>query len=140
VLCDHDDIFGEIYVLNPTDSDVLIIGQNFTIRWSYKGSIEYVTIALYNDFKFTDSIVITTLNDGEYIWIIKEYEESNNYLIGIWDYNDFNNIDFSDRFTIALQISPNSDDLPIYLMIGSFIGMAILCLTLFFLKLRRIKK
>ncbi|MFX1388766.1 MAG: Ser-Thr-rich GPI-anchored membrane family protein [Promethearchaeota archaeon] len=136
---DHDDIFGEIYILKPSKSQTLIIGNNFSIKWCYKGSIEYVSIALYNDYKFVDSIVITTVNDGEYDWKIESYEESNDYLIAIWDYNDFNNIDFSDFFTIALQNSREGNNILEFVIIGFIIGIPLLgiAFALITLKLKR---
>jgi hypothetical protein len=139
-LSDHDDIFGEIQIIRPSDSDILIIGQNFSIKWGYKGSIEYVTIALYKNYRFIDSIVITTINDGEYFWEIDVYEESNDYIIGIWDYNDFNNIDFSDFFTITSQIPTQVDSNLICIIIGISIGtISIIAITVILVIVKRIK-
>ncbi|MFW9826274.1 MAG: hypothetical protein ACFFEY_01495 [Candidatus Thorarchaeota archaeon] len=139
-LSDHDDIFGEIQIIRPSNSDILIIGQNFSIKWRYKGSIEYVTIALYKNYRFIDSIVITTTNDGEYLWEIDGYEESNDYIIGIWDYNDFNNIDFSDFFTINSQILTQVDCNLVGIIIGTSIGIiSIIAITMILVIVIRIK-
>ncbi|MFX1503795.1 MAG: Ser-Thr-rich GPI-anchored membrane family protein [Promethearchaeota archaeon] len=134
---DKDDIFGDIYVLRPSTTDILIIGTNFTIKWSYKGSIEFVTIALYKDYKFIDTITITTSNDGEYLWHIDNYEESNDYSIGIWDYNDFNNYDFSDSFLITMHPPTNLENYLLIITIGILIGITILTISLILGKLMK---
>jgi hypothetical protein len=134
---DKDDIFGEIDIISPAKSEVLLIGQNFTIKWSYKGSIEFVTIALYRDHTFVNTIIITTPNDGEYLWFIPNYEESFDYSIGIWDYNDFNNNDFSDYFTISTYSPHKSDSDLIIIIIGISVGIIILSIGFIILKLKR---
>lgn len=130
---DYDDIFGDLNVENPSNLDIILIGQNYTIKWSYKGSIELVTIALYKNYQFVDIIVITTCNDGKYIWTVDSYEESDDYIIAIWDFNDFNNQDFSDFFTIALRY-PNRLGNDLLLIIIIFIGLSISIISYFIIK------
>jgi hypothetical protein len=134
---DKDDIFGDIVVHRPSTKDSLTIGTNFNIKWSYTGSIEFVTIALYKEYKFVDTIVITTTNDGDYLWNIDNYNESNDYSIGIWDYNDFNNYDFSDLFLITSQPPYNFENYIFIIIIGILIGITILSISIVVVKLLR---
>ncbi|MFX1497627.1 MAG: Ser-Thr-rich GPI-anchored membrane family protein [Promethearchaeota archaeon] len=135
-LNDFDDIFGEIFIIRPSSSDILKIGENFTIKWEYKGSIDLVSIALYNGINFFHMIAIVTINDGEYSWFIANYTESNDYSIGIWDYNDFNNNDFSEFFTIT-SLSNNNLNHLIYLLIGLFLSIPLISVLYYLIKLRK---
>lgn len=135
-LSDFDDIFGEISIIKPSNSDILKIGQNFTIKWEYRGSIDLVSIALYKGIKFVQMIAIVTINDGEYSWFIANYTESNDYSIGIWDFNDFNNNDFSEYFTIT-SYSNNNLNYLIYLLIGLFLSIPLISILYYIIKLRK---
>ncbi len=101
---DYDDIFGNIIITSPTSSDTLRTGKIFTIEWNVGGNIEHVTIALYKKSEFVELIVLTTKNDGEFDWLVGDFEDGDDYMIMIWDYNDFNVNDTSDYFQITSKI------------------------------------
>ena len=117
---DYDDVFGDIKVTSPRRSDILQTGTKFVIKWDSMGGIEFVTIALYKNSEFVDTIAIVTKNDGEYEWMVGNYEEGF-YSIGIWDYQDFNTNDFSEKFQIT-----NNDQMSINSTLEPFIFISIL--------------
>ncbi|UCC19506.1 MAG: hypothetical protein JSV62_15620 [Promethearchaeota archaeon] len=134
---DHDDIFGEIHILRPSKSEFLRVGQNFTIKWDSKGSIEFVTIALYKDYQHIETITITTSNNGEYVWFIGNHEDADDYSIGIWDYMDFNNNDFSDSFTISMNLQKKFDNFFIMILIVGLIALTTLFISFTLIKLKK---
>ncbi len=118
---DFDDVFGDITVLEPSSSDIIIIGEKYNIKWDSKGGIEQVSIGLFQRSEFVESISLVTINDGSYEWDVGFYNEASDYSIGIWDYNDFNCGDLSDYFMIALN-KPFSVDF--FVIIALIIGLS----------------
>lgn len=134
---DIDDIFGDLDILRPCISDILKIGDYFTIKWNYKGSIERVTIVLYNNFDFIDSIATSTINDGEYVWLVGQYNDDNDYNIGIWDYHDKNSFDLSDQFRIATDYENSLEkNMLKIIIITIIIGLAIASIAVLLIKFR----
>jgi len=124
-IADEDDIFGEFTVTSPSNRDILRIGEIFTIKWDFMGDVKYVSIALYKSMEFIDSIAVTSKNDGEYIWTVGQYEESIDYSIRIWDFNNYMTGDFSDYFQIASDNESNFDPIIcLYIIIGISFGLA----------------
>lgn len=124
-IADEDDIFGEFTITSPSNHDILRIGENFTIKWDFMGDVKYVSIALYKSMEFLDSIAVTTKNNREYEWEIGQYEESIDYSIRIWDFNNYITGDFSDYFQITSD-NENHFDLIIslFIIIGTSLGLA----------------
>ena len=124
-IADEDDIFGEFTITSPSNHDILRIGEIFTIKWNFMGDVKYVSIALYKNMELIDSIAVTTKNDGEYKWIVGQYEESIDYSIRIWDFNNYITGDFSYYFHITSD-NENHFDLIIslFIIIGTSLGLA----------------
>ena len=138
-LNDFDDIFGTIEVTKPSSSDIIISGEKFLIKWTSKGGIEQVSIGLYRNSKFIDSIALITLNDGSLEWEVGSYNEASDYSIGIWDYNDYNCGDFSDYFKIALVQPFYIDPLFVIALSVALCAIFILSYVIFRILYRKIK-
>jgi hypothetical protein len=90
---------------------------------------------LYKNSEFLEYIILVTVNDGDYNWVVGDYKEGGNYRIGIWDFNDFNSSHFSDNFRILLEL-PLSTDVLTIVIIGLLIGV----FGLIFLLPKKLKK
>jgi hypothetical protein len=130
-LNDNDDIFGIIEIIKPSSSDIIIIGEKFLIKWNSKGGIEQVSVGLYRNSKFIESIALITLNDGSLEWEVGFYDEASDYSIGIWDYNDYNCGDSSDYFNIALEQPLHIDLLLIIALSGALCAIFVLSYAIF---------
>ncbi len=126
-LSDFDDIFGDVLVTRPNRNDVLIIGEEFIVKWEILGGFELVTISLYKGNEHVYAIASAVENDGEYEWTVGDLEEGNDYHIRIWDWIDFNGGDDSDYFRIASKTSLLYEQiLFLSIIIGISAGIAIL--------------
>ncbi len=98
-----------IQVTSPNYASEYYIEQDdyetCTIQWDTTGDIDYVTIVLYQDDMFEDTIVSFTENDGFYQWDIQYYYGYEGYYfqIKISDYYDDTVYDYSDYFEISLE-------------------------------------
>lgn len=94
---------AEIAIKSPKENDKWEDFNDYSIRWSSKGSISRVKIQLYKGTTFVEDITYSyTDNDGEYdfhIWSSEDYYGTN-YRIKITDYDDSRVYDYSDYFSI----------------------------------------
>lgn len=107
----YDDLF--ISVIQPHEDSVLDFGYQ-TIQWDslLEGGHNYVTIELYDDDDFVETIVECTENDGEYEkWRIDASDDLNGteYRIKITDYDEDDVYGWSDDFEIAITPEPEGD-------------------------------
>ena len=130
-LSDEDDIFGDFTITQPKKSDILLKRNAYIIFWDFTGGIEYVTIALFNNFNFVEIITLSTTNDGSFDWNVSEVPNSDHYEIGIWDCNDFMNYDFSDDFSILDENpTPLPSSLIIIIVLGIIGGLSLIIIMI----------
>ncbi|KKN38249.1 hypothetical protein LCGC14_0755570, partial [marine sediment metagenome] len=95
-----------ITITSPTSVSTFKSGYNY-IYWASTGSIDYVTIELYKNGYFLETIANSVANDGSYAWYIydDEYVDGSYYEIKISDYYDSSIYDYSSYFTIETEIT-----------------------------------
>lgn len=93
---------AEITITSPTSSDEWEHYDFYIVTWTYLGSIDRVTIQLFEGTNLIDDITIMyTDNDGSYeVYCSSSYGTGSNYRIKITDYDDANVYGYSDYFTI----------------------------------------
>ena len=98
------DIVKNLTITSPTSMSTFVNGDNY-IYWTSSGAISYITIDLYKDGYFLETIDSYEYNDGSYAWYIysDEYADSSYYQIKISDYYDSSIYDYSDYFTIEID-------------------------------------
>jgi len=107
------DIIKNLIITSPTSMSTFVNGYNY-IYWTSSGAISYITIDLYKDGYFLETIDSYEYNDGSYAWYIytNEYTDSSYYQIKISDYYDSYIYDYSAYFTIECETDPTPDPTP----------------------------
>ncbi len=94
---------AEIAIKSPKENDKWEDFNDYSIRWSSKGSIEKVKIQLFKGNSLVEDITYSyTDNNGEYdfyVWSSKDYYGTD-YRIKIADHDDSRVYDYSDYFSI----------------------------------------
>jgi len=99
------DIVKNLTITSPTSMSTFVNGDNY-IYWTSSGAISYITIDLYKDGYFLETIDSCEYNDGSYSWYLSTsdtYSEGSYYQIKISDYYDDSIYVFSDYFTIEID-------------------------------------
>lgn len=96
-----------ITITKPTSADTIFNGDSY-ITWTSTGDIDYVTIDLYKDGNYYETLSSWSANDGVFVWTIyiNEYLDGSYYQILISDYDEFFVYDLGGYFTIECEANP----------------------------------
>ncbi len=122
--------FKSLTVISPNVSSSWEVNTSQLIIWTSTGSISNIKIELYRHNAFVTYIVLTTINNGEFEWLVSTgLSTSNQYKIKIVDLENSSIYAYSSYFEI---VNPTSQELPIipsynlFLVIYSFIAISTL--------------
>ncbi len=103
-----------INVTSPTSSNTWEISNSYHTTWDTTGSTNRIKLDLYKDGAFVMEITPSTLNDGDYLWMVPPgLSNSSTYKIRVYDadwptvYDDSDPFDIQDPRTITV-VSPSS--------------------------------
>jgi len=98
-----------ITVTSPNGGEIWALNSTHTITWTSENlSSTYITLQLYKNGNYYQTIVDQSPDDGSYLWSSSggSDSESEYYQIKIVDYNDSGSYDLSDDyFTLELPVS-----------------------------------
>lgn len=108
--CETPEVEKIITIGTPAITNTFTSGYNY-IYWTSTGDISYVTIKLYKNGVFLETIDFKEYNDGTYSWYIydDDYTDGSNYQIRVSDYNDDSVYDYSSYFTIECETIPDDN-------------------------------
>ncbi|MHA1671709.1 MAG: GPI anchored serine-threonine rich family protein [Promethearchaeota archaeon] len=108
-------ITKELSIITPDISSSWECGTSQSISWSSKGAISSIKLELYRNDVFVMEITSSTINNGEYYWVVfSELASSNQYQIKIIDVSDASIFAYSDYFEIENTSTTESPAIPGY--------------------------
>ena len=100
-----------ITITSPISSTSWEAGTSQTIYWSSTGTIDYVDIYLAQttSSNILGPIVYDTPNTGSFSWgILSDMDPASDYLIVIYDADNYDTYDVSDQFTLTEAITSDT--------------------------------